>query len=58
MYQIYNIKRNIDNNDIFICIIKEDLFTIYNKTSVLFDKENNINKALIEEEKIEPFKNN
>ena len=58
MYQIYNIKRNIDNNDIFICIIKEDLFTIYNKTSVLFDKENNINKAIIEEEKIEPFKNN
>ena len=58
MYQIYNIKRNIDNNDIFICIIKEDLFTIYNKTSVLFDKENNINKAFIEEEKIEPFKNN
>ena len=58
MYQIYNIKRNIDNNDIFICIIKEDLFTIYNKTSVLFDKENNINKVIIEEEKIEPFKNN
>ena len=58
MYQIYNIKRNIDNNDIFICIIKEDLFTIYNKTSVLFDNENNINKAIIEEEKIEPFKNN
>ena len=58
MYQIYNIKRNIDNNDIFIYIIKEDLFTIYNKTSVLFDKENNINKAIIEEEKIEPFKNN
>ena len=58
MYQIYNIKRNIDNNDIFICIIKEDLFTIYNKTSVLFDKENNINKAIIEEERIELCKNN